>query len=147
MMASIRSKDTKPEIFVRKALHAQGLRYRLGGYNLLGKPDIVFPSRKALVFVNGCFWHKHECSQFKWPSTNKEFWFEKLNSNAKRDFTNQKILQSMGWQVFIIWECELKATKYDMPNDSVLRIVKELEVKKKDEENDLTPVLFHGYSD
>jgi DNA mismatch endonuclease (patch repair protein) len=131
MMSAIKSKDTKPEIFLRKALHAEGFRYRLGGCGLPGKPDLVFPSRRTVVFVHGCFWHRHGCSQFRWPGSNQEFWADKLNSNAARDCANEKALHSMGWLVLVVWECELKATKYTLPNDAVLRIATALNVQSK----------------
>ncbi|WP_341684818.1 very short patch repair endonuclease [Limnohabitans sp.] len=76
-MSGIRGKDTKPELFVRKALHARGFRYRLGGAGLPGRPDLVFPSRKIAIFIHGCFWHKHECRYFKWPDSNSDFWFRR----------------------------------------------------------------------
>ena len=131
MMSAIKGKDTKPEMFLRKALHAEGFRYRLGGYGLPGKPDLVFPSPRTVVFVHGCFWHRHGCSQFRWPGTNQEFWADKLNSNAARDCANEKTLNSMGWLVLIVWECELKATKYTLPNDAVLRITTALNVQSR----------------
>lgn len=119
MMSGIRGKDTAPEIFLRKALHGMGFRYRLGGCGLPGKPDLVFPSRRTVVFVHGCFWHKHECQYFKWPSSNVEFWKEKLEKNAARDKQVQIQLIQLGWNVLIVWECELRETHYSMPNQSV----------------------------
>lgn len=115
-MSGIRSKDTKPELFVRRALHAQGFRYRLGGAGLPGRPDLVFPSRKVVVFIHGCFWHKHECRFFKWPANNRDFWVQKINQNAERDSRNLSSLKAMGWRVVVVWECELKATGYKQPN-------------------------------
>lgn len=131
MMSTIKGKDTKPELFLRKALHAQGFRYRLGGGGLPGKPDLVFPARRVVVFVHGCFWHRHECSYFKWPSTNQEFWAEKLNTNASRDCANERTLHGLGWLVLIVWECELKATKYSQPNDAVMRIAAALNMQSR----------------
>jgi DNA mismatch endonuclease (patch repair protein) len=116
MMSGIRSKDTKPELFVRRALHAQGFRYRLGGAGLAGRPDLVFPSRKVVVFIHGCFWHRHECRFFKWPANTRDFWGQKINQNAERDSRNLSALEAMGWRVFVMWECELKATGYKLPN-------------------------------
>lgn len=115
-MSGIRSKDTKPELFVRRVLHAQGFRYRLGGAGLPGRPDLVFPSRKVVVFIHGCFWHKHECRFFKWPANNRDFWVQKINQNAERDSRNLSSLKAMGWRVVVVWECELKATGYNQPN-------------------------------
>jgi DNA mismatch endonuclease (patch repair protein) len=122
MMAGIKAKNTKPELFLRHALHAQGLRYRLGGCGLPGKPDLVFPGRRVVIFVHGCFWHRHECKHFKWPSSNTQFWHDKLNGNAERDDRVQKELQKRGWTVLIVWECELKESRYALPNQSINRI-------------------------
>lgn len=126
MMAGIKGKNTRPELFVRKALHAMGFRYRLNGKNLPGKPDIVFPKKRIVIFVNGCFWHMHECKYFKWPSTNPQFWCKKLESNVQRDTRVALELQSKGWTVLTIWECELKESKYQMPNSAVLSIAAKL---------------------
>ena len=124
MMAGIRGKDTKPEVFLRKALHAQGLRYRLGGAGLPGKPDLVFPSRRTVVFVHGCFWHRHECKYFKWPRSNEAFWKTKLNGNAARDARVKSELQKLGWRVLTVWECELTLTGYSLPNCAVNRVAR-----------------------
>lgn len=115
-MSGIRSKDTKPELFVRKALHARGFRYRLGGAGLPGRPDLVFPSRKIAIFIHGCFWHRHECRYFKWPDSNSDFWVQKINKNAERDACNLSALEAMGWRVCIVWECKLRETRYQEPN-------------------------------
>ena len=109
-MSRIRSKDTKPEMLVRKFLHSKGYRYRLHVKDLPGKPDIVLPKYKICIFVNGCFWHKHEgCKYFVWPKNNAEFWKEKIEKNTARDTQNFAKLESEGWRVLIIWECQLKA--------------------------------------
>ena len=126
MMAGIKSKDTTPELFLRKALHAQGLRYRLGGGGLPGKPDLVFASRQAVVFVHGCFWHQHECKYFKWPSSNAAFWRAKLDTNASRDRRVKSELAKLGWQVLTVWECELRKSNYKLPNAAVSRTTKRL---------------------
>lgn len=126
MMAGIKGKDTTPELFLRKALHAQGLRYRLGGCGLPGKPDLVFPSRKTVVFVHGCFWHQHHCKYFKWPATNADFWKEKLTKNANRDTVVAKKLRELGWAVITVWECALKETTYQQPSLEINRVVTEL---------------------
>ncbi len=107
-MSQIKGKDTKPEMIVRKWLWNNGYRYRLHRKDLPGKPDIVFPGRKKAIFVNGCFWHKHDCKYFKWPKSNKEFWHQKIEGNVKRDAENYSKLVSAGWEYLIIWECELK---------------------------------------
>lgn len=108
-MSRIRSKDTKPEELVRKYLFSKGLRYRKNDSRLPGKPDIVLPKYKAVVFVNGCFWHGHAgCHYFVWPKNNAEFWKEKITGNISRDQRNYELLRELGWHVFVVWECELK---------------------------------------
>lgn len=125
-MAGVQGKNTRPELFLRKALHAMGFRYRLGGKGLPGKPDIVFPKRRVVIFVHGCFWHMHECKYFKWPATNSQFWREKLGGNVRRDRRVAVELQSRGWTVLTVWECELKESKYQMPNSAVLAVAAKL---------------------
>ncbi|HVW83616.1 MAG TPA: very short patch repair endonuclease [Bryobacteraceae bacterium] len=108
-MSRIRGRDTKPEMRVRRILHAAGLRYRLQGKHLPGKPDLVFTRAHAVVFVHGCFWHMHRCKYGKpAPATNKDFWAEKRRSNVERDKRNRAELQAQGWRVFEIWECETR---------------------------------------
>lgn len=122
MMSGIRGKDTKPEILIRKGLHARGFRYRLYTTKLPGKPDVMLPKYNALILINGCFWHAHNCHLFKWPSTRKEFWEAKILSNAKRDQENLKYYQTAGWKVMIIWECALKG-KTKLPLEYILDLV------------------------
>ena len=108
-MSRIRNKNTKPEELVRKFLFSQGFRYRKNDARLPGKPDIVLPKQKTVIFVNGCFWHKHEgCKYFVWPKNNAEFWHEKILSNVERDLRNYERLQQMGRNIIVVWECELK---------------------------------------
>lgn len=108
-MSLVRSRDTKPEMRVRRALHAAGLRYRLHDRRLPGVPDLVFPSRKIVVFVHGCFWHRHPgCSAARLPKSRQEFWEPKLAGNVARDMQVQAELEKQGWTVFVIWECETK---------------------------------------
>ena len=108
-MAAIRGKDTKPEIIVRKYLWSHGFRYRLNHPRLPGKPDIVLRKYRTCIFVNGCFWHKHEgCKYFVIPKTRIEFWLNKVNRNQERDIEVKKKLALMGWHSITIWECELK---------------------------------------
>ena len=108
-MSAVKGKDTKPEILVRRWLHAAGYRFRLHVKELPGKPDIVLPKYKTVIFVNGCFWHQHRgCPHAKLPETNKGFWEEKLRKNAERDERNYQALRDLGWNVRIIWECEVK---------------------------------------
>lgn len=110
-MSGIRGKDTKPEVALRKALHRRGLRYKLHDRSLPGRPDLVFPSRNAVVLVNGCFWHAHEgCPYFKLPATRQEFWRDKLLTNRERDQRNLGRLEDAGWRVAVVWEC---ATRKD----------------------------------
>lgn len=108
-MALVRSRDTKPEMRVRRVLHAAGLRYRLYDRRLPGVPDLVFPSRRIVVFVHGCFWHRHsECSAARLPKSRQEFWVAKLAGNVERDKRKQAELEAQGWTVLVIWECETK---------------------------------------
>lgn len=109
MMSGIRGKNTKPEVTVRKYLHGEGFRFRLHSANLPGKPDIVLPKHKCVIFVHGCFWHQHEeCAYATLPKSNVCFWERKLSTNVKRDFFVQEQLAELGWRVLVIWECEIK---------------------------------------
>jgi DNA mismatch endonuclease (patch repair protein) len=108
-MSRIQGRDTAPEMRVRRILHGAGLRYRLHGKKLPGKPDLVFARRKTVVFVHGCFWHMHDCRYGKpAPATNRSFWADKRRSNADRDGRNRAELEAAGWRVFEIWECETR---------------------------------------
>lgn len=109
-MSRIQGKDTKPEMIVRKLVHAMGYRYRLHDKRLPGKPDLVFPGRKKVIFVHGCFWHRHNCKYGNVvPKTRAEFWKEKLDKNKVRDIKNIQKLNDMGWGVLVIWECETRS--------------------------------------
>lgn len=120
-MAAIRAKNTKPEIIVRKYLWIHGFRYRLNHPRLPGKPDIVLRKYRTCIFVNGCFWHKHEgCKYFVVPKTRTEFWLNKVNRNQERDIEVKKKLASMGWHSITIWECELKPNKKDATLQSLV---------------------------
>jgi DNA mismatch endonuclease (patch repair protein) len=113
-MSRIRSKDTKPEMVVRKFLHANGFRYRLHVKNLPGKPDIVLPKYKTVIFIHGCFWHGHKgCKYFVVPKTRTQWWLTKIVSNRNNDRRNAKRLRLEQWKVITIFECELKAAKRD----------------------------------
>lgn len=111
-MSRIRSKNTKPELLVRSMLHRLGYRFTVSGpknKQLPGKPDIVLPKYKTVIFVHGCFWHAHEgCRNYRLPKTRTEWWQAKLEGNADRDSSNQKKLKGQGWKIFVVWECELK---------------------------------------
>lgn len=107
-MSKIRSTNSAPEEKVRKYLFAKGFRYRKNVKSLPGCPDIVLPKYKTVIFVNGCFWHIHDCPRFVWPSSNKEYWEPKIRRNVERDKINIELLQKEGWRVLIVWECELK---------------------------------------
>ncbi|MDH2053474.1 very short patch repair endonuclease [Achromobacter marplatensis] len=107
-MARIRGKDTRPEIVLRRGLHRLGMRFRIHGSGLPGKPDLVFPRYKVVVFVHGCFWHRHsECSIATTPKSNTSFWLQKFEKNVKRDRLVSAQLQELGWRVLVVWECEL----------------------------------------
>ena len=107
-MSLVRAKDTKPELRVRRFVHSLGYRYRLHGKDLPGKPDMVFRGRKKVIFIHGCFWHRHDnCSLARLPKSRLDFWKPKLEGNKKRDKTNQEKLTALGWKFIVIWECEL----------------------------------------
>lgn len=108
MMSGIRSKNTKPEILIRKAVHKEGFRFRLHLAELPGKPDLVLSKYRAVIFTHGCFWHGHDCSLFKWPSSRQDFWKNKINRNKEKDEESLEKLMEEGWRVMIIWECALK---------------------------------------
>lgn len=112
-MSHIRSTNSKPEEIVRKYLFSQGFRYRKNDKRLPGKPDIVLPKYKTVIFVNGCFWHKHDCPRFAWPSSNKDYWIPKIQRNVERDKENHELLKKSGWNVIVVWECELKKKVLD----------------------------------
>lgn len=111
-MAGIRGRDTKPELLVRRLLHARGLRFRVHAPYLLGRPDLVFRRHKVLVFVHGCFWHQHKHCRFAYmPATNRAFWRKKLKGNVVRDKRTEERLAKEGWRVLVIWECALRANE------------------------------------
>lgn len=111
-MSRIAGKDTKPEELVRKYLFSKGFRYRKNVRKLPGTPDLVLPKYRTVIFVNGCFWHGHEgCKYFVWPKSNAEFWRQKIETNISRDRRKEAQLRDMGWNVMIVWECELHPSK------------------------------------
>lgn len=108
-MKRVRQRDTGPELAVRKLLFSKGYRYRLHRTDLLGSPDIVFPSRRKAIFIHGCFWHGHQgCSRGKLPKTRTSYWQEKILKNRQRDVRAIDSLQQLGWSIYVVWECELK---------------------------------------
>lgn len=111
-MSRIKSSHTRPEVTLRKVLHGLGLRYRLNGANLPGKPDLIFPRFKTVVFVHGCFWHRHSnCNIATTPKSNTDFWVDKFSKNVARDERATSLLTALGWRVFVVWECEVSSIK------------------------------------
>jgi len=108
VMAAVKSKNTQPEMLVRKLVYGMGYRYRLHYSKLPGKPDLVFPSRKKVIFVHGCFWHQHTCPAADKPKSNKAYWLPKLERNRMRDIANLASLKATGWDALVLWECHLK---------------------------------------
>jgi len=119
MMSGIRGKNTKPELLIRKGLHARGFRFRLHDKLLPGKPDLVLPKYSAVIFVHGCFWHGHDCHLFKWPESRREFWRNKITRNKAKDAESYAILKKEGWYILTIWECALKG-RTRRPQEQVL---------------------------
>lgn len=120
LMKRIRGKDTRPEKIVRSLLHRRGFRFRLHDKKLPGKPDIVIRKYNTVIFVHGCYWHRHkECKRAFVPATNKEFWQEKFRKNIERDNKNESELRTLGWKTFVIWECEIMKA----PKASVERVI------------------------
>ena len=119
MMSGIRGKDTKPELQIRKALHARGFRYLLHDRRLPGKPDIVLPKYNAVIFIHGCFWHGHDCHLFKMPKSRRAFWNRKINGNRQRDEETYSRLREQGWYILTVWECALKG-RGRYPADTVI---------------------------
>ena len=126
-MQRIHSKDTSIEVRVRKELWCRGFRYRKNVSSLPGKPDIVLAKYKTVIFVQGCFWHMHDCGRFHWPASNREYWEPKILRNVERDAANKEKLESMGWQVLTVWECELKKKDFD---STMALLIRELNEKK-----------------
>ncbi|QLA17222.1 very short patch repair endonuclease [Desulfolutivibrio sulfoxidireducens] len=109
IMRAVKSQDTAPEMIVRRMAHAMGKRYRLHRHDLPGKPDLIFPLLRKIIFVHGCFWHGHDCKRgARQPKTNAAYWIKKISRNKERDAQTQEILRSLGWDVLIIWECQTK---------------------------------------
>ncbi len=124
-MSRIRSTNTNPEELVRKYLFSRGFRYRKNVRELPGCPDIVLTKYKTVIFVNGCFWHKHDCPRFVWPTTNREYWIPKIEGNVSRDHYNQELLKERGWSVLVVWECQLKKKTFETTmNQLIAEIIK-----------------------
>jgi DNA mismatch endonuclease (patch repair protein) len=128
MMSGIRAKNTRPEMIVRRALHARGFRYRIHVKDLPGKPDLVFPRYKSVLFIHGCFWHGHDCHLFKMPGTRTEFWQAKIQKNRENDAKAKAALAALGWRVLEVWECDLRATKKQDYEPVVARVSQWLEL-------------------
>lgn len=122
-MSHIRSVNTKPEETVRKHLFACGFRYRKNVRKLPGCPDIVLPKYRVVIFVNGCFWHKHDCPRFVWPTSNEEYWHSKIMRNVERDRKNCKELEASGWKVYVVWECQLKREQFETTFESLVDFI------------------------
>ncbi|WP_420240942.1 very short patch repair endonuclease [Roseiterribacter gracilis] len=122
VMSAVRQRDTQPELLLRRALHAAGLRYRLHGADLPGRPDIVFSRRKAAIFVHGCFWHGHGCKRSKLPQANREYWAEKIQRNVDRDARMISMLSADDWRVAVVWECALRGP-HALPMAQIVRMI------------------------
>ncbi len=131
MMSGIRSKNTKPELLIRQALHKNGFRFRLHQANLPGKPDLVLARYNAVIFIHGCFWHGHDCSVFKWPASNKSFWKIKINKNIKRDQEVLTKFKNKSQRVLVIWECSIRRKKSFNSNKVMNKIISWLRSNKK----------------
>ena len=121
MMAGIGGKNTKPELVIRKGLHALGFRFLVHDRRLPGKPDIVLPKWQSVIFVNGCFWHGHDCHLFKWPESREEFWRDKIARNKENDLRTTAALRKAGWRVALVWECALKGRAKLVEGEAVNR--------------------------
>lgn len=122
MMSGIRSKNTKPEMLLRQGLHAAGLRFRLHDRQLPGRPDLVFPRYRAVIFAHGCFWHGHDCHLFRWPATREDFWRAKIGRNREVDARALAGLAGQGWRHAIVWECALKGKERMALPDVITRL-------------------------
>lgn len=131
-MAAIRSKNTKPEVLVRKFLFSRGFRYRLNHPRLPGHPDVVLHKYRTVIFVNGCFWHGHNgCKYFRLPKTNIEFWTKKIERNQQRDIKEQRLLAKMGWHCITIWECQLKPNIREQTLESLVYTLNHIYLKDR----------------
>ena len=122
-MTSIKSKNTGPELVIRKLLHSKGYRFKIHDKKLPGKPDIVMPKRKVVVNVHGCYWHYHGCSRSNIPKTQTGYWVDKLENNKRRDFQNKRKLKKLGWRVIDVWECTLKKKNLEKTFNKLERLI------------------------
>ncbi len=120
IMAAVKSKDTTPELFVRRLVHSLGYRYRLHVRSLPGSPDLVFPRLRKVINVNGCFWHMHSCGRCRIPSSRRDYWIAKMQRNAARDKRTRRELRKLGWQVLVLWECQIKPSREDWLRRKIL---------------------------
>jgi DNA mismatch endonuclease (patch repair protein) len=124
IMSRVKSKDSLPEMIVRRSLHAKGFRYRIHVKSLPGKPDIVLPRYRTIILVHGCFWHAHEhCKKFSLPKTRTDWWRRKLDINIQNDIKNEIALQKLGWEVITVWQCQLKSDKFEA---TINKLIKQL---------------------
>lgn len=123
MMSGIRAKNTKPEVVIRKGLHAIGFRYRLHAKDIPGKPDIVLPKYRALVIVQGCFWHGHGCRYFKLPESNTDFWRTKISENCARDTRDRDAQHKIGWRTLVVWECAVREGMRAKPAIDIIALI------------------------
>ncbi len=114
IMSRVRSKDTGPEVAVRRALHQRGFRFRVDVSKLAGRPDIVLRKYYTVIFVHGCLWHGHQCKRFRWPVNNAAYWKTKIEKTIARDIANQKVLQEFGWDVQVVWDCNFRSQLEDL---------------------------------
>lgn len=137
MMSGIRSKNTRIELRIRKALFAKGFRYRINDSRFPGKPDMILPRHRAAVFVHGCFWHGHECVLFRIPATNSEYWRSKIQSNRTRDEKVCRQLNGLGWRIAIVWECALRGPWRTSDSDLICKLASWL----RDSPEELTMII------
>lgn len=125
IMAAVKSKDTTPEMFVRRLVHSLGYRYRLHVRSLPGTPDLVFPRLRKIINVNGCFWHLHGCPRCRVPSSKRDYWIKKLQRNTARDKRTQQELRKNHWRVLVLWECEISCAKQERIRKQILRFLEQ----------------------
>lgn len=135
LMKRVKRSDTKPELTLRKALHKMGFRYVIGDKRLPGTPDLAFPKHKAAVFVHGCFWHGHDCRQGRAPSSNVGYWVPKIEANRARDARKEQGVRDLGWRVFTVWECQLKAARKDETVEALASNIKASGMASKEVKN------------